>query len=117
MEIAAFFLSETYSGQSLSSSYLCGQRHRSTERRWYVIEACGAMDQQRLEKIGTKIPSLTCKLATITYEDPYTTDAAIKWFDGKDFHGHVRTISLCPVWTLAIEFEGNLLTCVCNLSR
>jgi hypothetical protein len=29
-------------------------------------------------------------LATITYEDPHTAGAAIKWFHDKEFHGHVR---------------------------
>lgn len=36
-------------------------------------------------------------VATITYEDPSSAGAAIEWFHDKDFHGHVRILTVTPI--------------------
>ncbi|KAF9939102.1 hypothetical protein BGZ67_009982 [Mortierella alpina] len=44
--------------------------------------------------------------ATITYEDPYTTDAAITWFNGKDFHGRIIKVEMSEQKVWAGGFSG-----------
>ncbi|KAF9579793.1 RNA-binding protein EWS, partial [Lunasporangiospora selenospora] len=44
--------------------------------------------------------------ATVTYEDPFTTDAAIKWFNGTDFHGNVIKVEMSEQKVWAGGFGG-----------